>query len=68
MLVAKIKELCAEQKITVAELERRAGLGNGVIRRWDTMAPRAYSLYAVSKVLGTDASELWDEWRHSHGY
>lgn len=38
-LVEKIKILCKEQKITVAELERKTGISNGQIRKWDVSTP-----------------------------
>ena len=45
MLVGKIKELCASRGITIKELERTTGLGNGTIRRWDDSSP------ALEKVI-----------------
>ena len=33
--VENIRKRCADKGITLAELERRTGIGNGVIRRWE---------------------------------
>ncbi|AVK82425.1 transcriptional regulator [Lysinibacillus sp. B2A1] len=38
-LVEKIKMLCKEQKISIAELERKTGISNGQIRKWDVSTP-----------------------------
>ena len=38
-LVGNIKQLCSERGITIAELERRVGISNGQIRKWDTSTP-----------------------------
>lgn len=38
-IVEKIKYLCKEKKITVAELERNTGISNGQIRKWDKSTP-----------------------------
>jgi transcriptional regulator with XRE-family HTH domain len=46
--VERIEELCIENKITVAELERRVGLGNGVIRRWKERTPASDKLNDIA--------------------
>ncbi len=38
-LVEKIRCLCKENKISVAELERNTGISNGQIRKWDDNTP-----------------------------
>lgn len=47
-LVEKIKELCEERKITFAEVERKIGISNGQIRRWDNVSPKSDSLKKVA--------------------
>lgn len=44
--VENIRKLCRERGITIAELERRTGLGNGVISRWET-APRSPQIDSI---------------------
>lgn len=48
-LVEKIKKLCDEQNITFAELERRIGISNGQIRRWDKVSPKNDNLLKVAE-------------------
>ena len=49
ILLKNIRKLCAEHHITIKELERETGLGNGVIARWDRHSPR---LDAVVRIAG----------------
>lgn len=58
MYYEKIKSLCDERGITVMELEKRAGLGNGVIGGWRESEPKISSLKAVADVLGIPITEL----------
>lgn len=55
-MVHKIKELCKEKQISIAELERRAGVQ--LIRRWDEKEPSVYRVYRVAKILGTTVETL----------
>lgn len=57
-LLTKIKSICDKKGISLAELERKAGLGNGTVGRWDESVPNLASLDAVAKVLGTTSAEL----------
>lgn len=47
-LVEKIKALCKEKKITIAELERKCGISNGQIRKWNNSTPGIDKLNAVA--------------------
>ena len=51
MIYENVQYLCKQQGISIAECERRAGLGNGVIAGWKTAAPRIDKLQAVANVL-----------------
>lgn len=43
---------CAkEQNISIRELERRAGLSNGAISKWEQSTPTVDNLISVAKVL-----------------
>lgn len=44
----RIKELCKANGISVARLEKEAGLGNGVVTKWDKYNPRSDKLAAVA--------------------
>ncbi len=57
-MVENIKALCAKRHISIAALERKAGLGNGVITRWDESSPRLESVLAVAKYFGVSVDSL----------
>lgn len=57
-LVGNISELCKSNCLTVAELERKIGLGNGVIRRWNEMNPRVDRLKLVADYFGVTIDDL----------
>lgn len=57
-MLHKIKELCREQGITVAELERLAGLNQRTMAKWDETMPAADKLARVARVLHTTVEEL----------
>lgn len=44
--------------LSIAELERKANLGNGTIRRWVDSIPSADKLYRVAKILGVSIEYL----------
>ena len=47
-IVEKIKKLCDDHSTNFAELERRVGLSNGQIRRWDKVSPKTDSIQKVA--------------------
>lgn len=57
-LYTAILNLCKQRGMSIAELERRAGLGNGVIRKWDTTSPTMRTLVAVADCLGVTLDDL----------
>ena len=57
-LVKKIKELCEEKKITFAEVERKIGISNGQIRRWDNVSPKSESLKNVADYFDVSVDYL----------
>lgn len=57
-MLHKIKELCAEEGLTIAELERQAGLVRSTVARWDETMPAADKLARVARVLHTTVEEL----------
>ncbi|NLY20707.1 MAG: helix-turn-helix transcriptional regulator [Tissierellia bacterium] len=54
----RVKKLVATKGISLAELERRTGLGNGTISRWDKSLPTGDKLQRVAKELGTTIDYL----------
>lgn len=53
-----IKSLCEERGITIKELERIAGLGNGTIGKWQTSQPNLESLKKICEALDISLMEL----------
>lgn len=62
-LYEKIKTLCKNRNITVAELERKLDISNGQVRKWqDGKYPTADRLKKVADYFGvTTDSLLYDE-------
>lgn len=58
MVYEKVKQVADEKKIRISALEKKAGLGNGVIGKWRKSNPRIESLKAVAKVLEVKVSDL----------
>ncbi len=54
-----IQKLCQEKGISIAEVERRADLGNGSIRRWGTAYPSIDKVARVASVLNTTIEYLY---------
>ena len=57
-LLPNIQDLCAKKGISIAELERASGLGNGVVRKWGQASPTLRTVIAVADYLGVSVSEL----------
>ena len=57
-MLHKIKELCKEQGITLAELERRVGIASKSIFRWDERIPAVDKVIRVARILDTTVEEL----------
>ena len=47
-----------EKKISVTYLERKAGLGNGTISKWNDSSPTVANLQEVAKVLKVKVNKL----------
>lgn len=67
-IVDRIKKLCDEQKITIAELERRIQLSNGQIRKWSNQTPGIdkvqkvadYFKVSTDYLLGRTNKKYWE--------
>ncbi|MGE7545026.1 helix-turn-helix domain-containing protein [Sporosarcina newyorkensis] len=57
-LVERIKTLCVENKTTIAELERKSGISNGQIRKWDTSTPGVDKLNAIADYFDVSTDYL----------
>lgn len=60
MIYDNVVELMIKKNMTIFELERKAGLANGTVRKWkgSTNSPKIESVMAVAKVLGVTANRL----------
>lgn len=61
MIYNNIKKFCAEKRISISQLEKEAGLGNGTISGWKESMPRIDNLQAVAKVLKVKVEKLLAE-------
>ena len=48
-----IQTLCNEKNLTIAEVERKADISNGSIRRWSDSYPNIDKVARVAEVLNT---------------
>lgn len=67
-LVQRIKELADEKKTTFAEIERKTGISNGQIRRWDTSSPKVENLQKVANFLDVSTDYLLGRTDKEHYY
>lgn len=58
MIFNNIKKICDEKGISISQLEKEAGLGNGTISGWKESMPRIDKLQAVAKVLNSEVNKL----------
>ena len=60
MVLEKIKYLCKIHSMTIKDLEKELGLGNGVIGRWDKVSPKADNLAKVANYFDVSTDFLLD--------
>jgi len=58
MLVKQIRELCTQNNITLAKLERELDFGNGTIRRWNENPPSIIRLLEVAEYFKVNVNDL----------
>lgn len=58
MIYDNVKALADKRKISIAELERKAKLGNGTIGGWKESNPNLESLNKVAKALEVNVTTL----------
>ena len=51
MIYDTINDLCKERGLSVSSVEKKAGLSNGAISKWNDSSPTVDKLSAVAKVL-----------------
>ena len=65
MLYDTILILCGKSGISIARLEREAGLGNGTIRRWRKSSPSIETVSKVALYFGVGLDELLSQGEYS---
>lgn len=60
-LYGAVKERAEAKGVSIAALEREAGVANGTIAGWIAGRPYAETLNRVAKALGTSVDELLNE-------
>lgn len=58
MIYDNVKALADKQKISIAELEKKAKLGNGTVGSWRDSSPTVESLLKVADALNVSVSTL----------
>lgn len=57
-LLYRIKDLASQRKVSLAEVEREAGLSSGSITKWDKSSPKAESLQKVANYFNVTTDYL----------
>lgn len=57
-LYDRVLRLATDSRMTIADVEREAKLGNGSIRRWKKSIPSADKLHRVSNLFGVSMEVL----------
>ena len=57
-LLAKVKELVDEKKMTIAELERKLDFSHGSISKWDKQSPSSKRLQKVADYFSVSTDYL----------
>lgn len=57
----RVVKAAKEHGMSIAKLERTAGLSNGIISRWKVSSPTVKSVKAVARVLGVSVCDLIGE-------
>lgn len=58
MIYENIKAIADKKGLSIAEIEKRAKIGNGIIGKWRESAPNVDSLVKVAKVLNVSVNTL----------
>lgn len=57
-LTSRIKQLADEKNVTIAEIERKTGISNGQIRRWDSSSPKIENIQKVADFFDVSTDYL----------
>ena len=65
MIYEHISEICMKKGISIATLEKTAGLSNGTIGKWKYSDPKISNLMSVASVLKVSVSSLLKDYESS---
>lgn len=59
MIFQKVKDYCEDKGISISAFEKKCGIGNGVVGRWedDTSKPSISTLEKIEKETGIPIAE-----------
>lgn len=60
MIYNKIRDICKEKGMSVAAVEKKAGLSHGAISKWNNSTPSVENLNSVAKILKVKIDKLLD--------
>ncbi len=66
-LLQRIKNLCNEKGLTIAELERILGFGNNIISKWDKSVPRSDKLEKLADYFNVTTDYLLGRTENKRG-
>ena len=58
MIYENIKAIADKKGLSIAEIEKKAKIGNGIIGKWREATPNVDSLAKVAKVLNVSVNTL----------
>lgn len=61
MIYDNVCRLAEKRGLTIQQLEKKAGVGNGVVCKWKTFTPRVKTLQKIADVLGVTVNTLLRE-------
>ena len=64
-LAQRIKQLASKRGITIAELERKAGISNGQISKWNVRSPKTENLEKAVRLVTFQYLELLMKAKHN---
>lgn len=61
IIYKNVSDLAKQKKLTIMEVEKRAGLSNATIGKWQKSVPKISSVEAVARVLKVSVDRLLRE-------
>ncbi len=58
LIYDRLKEICKDKGVSPASVEKKAGLGNGAVTKWNDFSPTVKNLKAVADVLDISVDML----------